>query len=165
MRVGAGFGLEREHGKIKLRTVFVRRHMAARDKIHELVKQALIKDGWTITDDPFTIEFDANTRVFADLGAERLIAAQRDKEKIAVEIKTFGGYSPIHEMQSAMGQYLMYLSFLNRVEPERVLYLAISDTVYGHIFTRESFRFLVEQYTIKLIVVDIGNTEVVQWIN
>ncbi len=139
--------------------------MAAKDKIHEAVKNALINDGWTITHDPYTIEFDANTRVFADLGAERLIAAQRDQEKIAIEIKTFGGYSPINEMQSAMGQYLMYVSFLKRVEPERILFMAISDVVYDYIFQRESFQFLLEQYSIKLIVVDIEQMEIKQWRN
>ncbi len=139
--------------------------MAAKDKIHFQVKNALIKDGWDITDDPYILEFDTETKIFIDLGAERVIAAQRNQEKIAVEIKTFGGYSPIHEMQSAMGQYLMYLSFLKKVEPERGLYLAISDVVYNHVFQRDSFQFLIEQYHIKLIVVDIDKMEVVQWKN
>ena len=56
------------------------------DKYHEAVRNALIKDGWTITDDPFTIDFEDAT-LFADLAAERTIAAQKDNEKIAIEIK------------------------------------------------------------------------------
>ena len=43
------------------------------DLYHEPVKQALIKDGWTITDDPFTIEYKG-LRLYADLGAEKPIA-------------------------------------------------------------------------------------------
>ncbi len=31
--------------------------MPARDKVHDIVKNALIKDGWTITDDPLTLKF------------------------------------------------------------------------------------------------------------
>ncbi len=139
--------------------------MAAKDKIHTQVKNALIKDGWDITDDPYILEFDIETKIFIDLGAERVIAAQRNQEKIAVEIKTFGGYSPIHEMQAAMGQYLMYFSFLNKVEPDRILYMAITDVVYNHLFQRDAFQLLIEQYHIKLIVVDIDKMEVTQWKN
>ncbi len=43
--------------------------MARLDKIHDKVKAALIKDGWMITHDPFTIEYGDLT-LFADLGKE-----------------------------------------------------------------------------------------------
>ena len=62
--------------------------MARLDKIHDKIKTALIKDGWTITHDPFAIqseEFD----LYVDLAAERIFAAERAGEKIAVEIKRF----------------------------------------------------------------------------
>ena len=29
--------------------------MSAKDAIHDAVMNALVKDGWTITDDPYTI--------------------------------------------------------------------------------------------------------------
>lgn len=80
--------------------------MAVKDKIHDIVKNALIKDGWRITDDPLTIEYE-DARVFIDLGAERVLAAERDNEKIAVEIKTFAGRSAIHAMEIALGQLLI----------------------------------------------------------
>ena len=51
------------------------------DKYHDAVKNALVKDGWTITNDPFTIDFEDAT-LFADLAAERTLAAQKDNEKI-----------------------------------------------------------------------------------
>ena len=44
------------------------------DLYHETVKQALEKDGWTITADPFVIEYKG-LRLYADLGAEKVIAA------------------------------------------------------------------------------------------
>lgn len=68
--------------------------MAAKDLIHNAVKQALIKDGWTVTDDPYTLAYAEDVTVFVDLGAERLIAAQRDLDKIAVEIKPLVGHLP-----------------------------------------------------------------------
>jgi hypothetical protein len=59
-----------------------------RDIIHEAVKNALVKDGWTITADPYTIEYEDVT-LFADLGAERPLAAERAGRKIVVEVKSF----------------------------------------------------------------------------
>jgi hypothetical protein len=60
--------------------------MPARDIFHETVKQALIKDGWTITADPFVIKLrDSDMNVYVDLAAERIIAAEKANEKIAVD--------------------------------------------------------------------------------
>ena len=42
--------------------------MPQRDAIHQIVKQALIRDGWEITDDPFVISFGERF-LFIDLGA------------------------------------------------------------------------------------------------
>ncbi|MEP7199171.1 MAG: element excision factor XisH family protein, partial [Chloroflexota bacterium] len=50
--------------------------MPAADIIHNAVKNALIKDGWTITDDQYTIGFE-DVNVYADLAAERRLAAER----------------------------------------------------------------------------------------
>jgi len=40
------------------------------------VKNALIKDGWTITDDPFTLEYGTD-KAYPDLAAERTFTAQK----------------------------------------------------------------------------------------
>ena len=76
--------------------------MPTRDAIHDAVKNALTKEGWVITDDPYTIEYEDAT-VFIDLGAERVIAAERNGEKIAVEIKSFVGPSAIHRYGIGLG--------------------------------------------------------------
>jgi len=52
---------------------------------HNVVKNALIKDGWLITDDPFSIKF-GGVDIFIDLAAEKLIAAEKQGRKIAVQI-------------------------------------------------------------------------------
>jgi len=136
--------------------------MAAKDLIHDAVKHALMKDGWTITDDPYTLEYEDAT-VFVDLGAERVIAAERNDEKIAVEIKSFLGHSAIQEFERALGQYFLYLSFLEETEPERKLYLAISAAVHENIFSRKSIQLMIRKHRIALIVVDLSNEEVVIW--
>src|SRR6266487_5559697 len=89
---------------------------------HEPVKGALSKDGWTITDDPYVIAYKG-LRLYADLGAEKLIAAQKLEQKIVVEVKVFGTPSPITELERAIGQYSIYRTLLERISPEGALWL------------------------------------------
>jgi hypothetical protein len=55
-----------------------------RDFYHQAARTALEKDGWLITDDPLDLT-TGEVALFADLGAERVIGAERGNEKIAVE--------------------------------------------------------------------------------
>lgn len=99
--------------------------MSAKDKFHDVVKAALQKDGWQITHDPLVLRVQGIADLYVDLGAENSIAADRQGEKIAVEIKSFIGTSTISEFHSAIGQFINYRYALELQEPERVLYLAV----------------------------------------
>ena len=68
--------------------------MPAKDIFHDAVRIGLEKDGWVITDDPLRIEV-GDVEMYIDLGAEQVLAAEREGEKIAVEIKSFIGTSNI----------------------------------------------------------------------
>ncbi len=138
--------------------------MPAHDLIHNAVKNALIKDGWTITADPFTLKFDAEI-VYANLAAEKTIAAERAGEKIAVEIKSFLGPSQMRDFESAIGQYTIYRDFLKVLEPNRKPFIAISDTTYDDFFSRTGIQYVVRQNGIALIIVDIEREELVKWTN
>ena len=96
--------------------------MAARDIFHDGVKQALEKAGWRITHDPLSLQI-GGVEMYIDLGAEQLIAAEKDGEKIVVEIKSFVAVSAIYEFHLAIGQYRNYQLALLQEDPERVLYL------------------------------------------
>jgi hypothetical protein len=98
--------------------------MAARDVFHQAVKQALINDGWTITDDPLVVQV-GSIDLYIDLGAEKLIAAERAGVRIAVEVKSFLGASVVSEFHTALGQFLNYRFALHEKDPTRVLYLAV----------------------------------------
>ncbi len=98
--------------------------MSAKDAFHDVVKNALKKAGWTITHDPLYISF-GGVQMQIDLGAERLIAAERDGEKIAVEVKSFLNTSAISDFHTALGQFLNYRAAIRAEEPERKLYLAV----------------------------------------
>ena len=96
----------------------------ARDLFHNIVKEALITEGWHITHDPFPVDY-GDVQMQIDLGAERLLAADRGSEKIAVEVKSFTKPSAISEFHTAVGQYLNYRYALRAQEPDRKLYLAV----------------------------------------
>lgn len=81
--------------------------MPAQDLFHQAVKNALIKDGWTITHDPLFLSF-GEVDFFLDLGAEKVFAAERSGRKIAVEVKSFTSSSAIAEFHTALGQFLNY---------------------------------------------------------
>jgi hypothetical protein len=133
------------------------------DTIHGPVRNALIKDGWTITADPFTIQFE-ELILFADLAAERAIALERGTEKIAVEIKTFGQPSFTHELHTAIGQFVNYSTVLRHNEPDRKLYLAVRDETFHEYFIQKGVQTIVSENHINLIVVNVLAEEIVRWI-
>lgn len=138
--------------------------MPRKDRIHESVKNALIKDGWTITDDPFRIVYE-DTDVYADLRIVKAADGTTVQRALVIEIKGFTGDSPIHNLENALGQYELYRIYLKSVAPEDKLYLAIRATTYNEQFTRPAFAVIVQEKNLPLLVVDTEREEVVQWIN
>jgi hypothetical protein len=138
--------------------------MPARDKIHMAVKNALLKDGWFITADPFELSFK-EVSLAVDLAAERLIEATRNNEKILVEVKSFLGRSFAKDFQEALGQYQMYLGFLEATHVPDTLYVAVSDVVYRRFFQQTAYQMLVERFQIRLLIVDIDQENIISWIS
>ncbi len=135
----------------------------AKDLIHDAVKEALEADGWTITDDPYYLQAKPH-RLRIDLGAERVIAAQKGTDKIAVEIKSFAKDSFIYEFYEVSGQYQFYEDFLEIQEQERILYLAISEFIFQSRFLRdESVMKRCQKIGIRFIIVDINTKKIVEW--
>ena len=137
--------------------------MPAKDTYHDAVKNALIKDGWTITADPYFIIYK-KLKLVADLGAERPFSAEREGEKIVVEVKSFLSPSFIYDLEQALGQYILYRNFLKRTAPERQLYLAMSQRIYKVNFD-ETLQIVVEENQLKLIIVDTDKEVITKWIN
>ncbi|MDB9446992.1 MULTISPECIES: XisH family protein [Nostocales] len=138
--------------------------MPAKDLYHDRVKNALIKDGWTITDDPYFIKYE-DAELFADLAAEKPLAAERQGQKIVVEIKSFVGKSLMYDFHSALGQYIVYRKLIQLTEPEYKLYLAVDDVVYGEFFQRKSVQVVSNENNVLLIVVDMEKEVIKQWIS
>jgi hypothetical protein len=134
------------------------------DLYHDTVKNALVKDGWIITDDPFLIAYKG-VRLYADLGAEKLLAAEKPEHKIVVEIKVFNSPSLMTELEKAVGQYGIYRTFLKRVNPERQLYLAVAQDVYQEFFQRPAIQDIITDHQISLLVFEPTSEEIIQWIS
>lgn len=136
--------------------------MAAKDAYHDTVKAALQKDSWVITHDPLVLELSSG-RLEIDLGAERLIAAQRDYAQIAVEIKSFLAPSLTSEFHNALGQFLNYRVALKLKQPNRVLFLAVPVKVYRNFFSGELAQLSVAEYSVKLLIFDPEQEVIVKW--
>ncbi len=137
--------------------------MPAHDLYHDTVKNALVKDGWTITHDPLRLRLRRGKNLFVDLGAERLLAAERGPEKIAVEIKGFGRSSDMKDLEDAVGQFVLYAHLLRRSEPERILYLALPETARRSVFEEEAGQVMLEDGVVRLFSFDPDREAIVQW--
>lgn len=71
-----------------------------------------------ITDEPLNIRC-GGVDIQIDLGAQRLTAAQKDRDKIAVEVKNFVSASKISEFHMALGQFINYRTALRAEDPNR----------------------------------------------
>ena len=137
--------------------------MVAKDSLHFQVRRALEKDGWTITDDPFVIEY-LGTRLKADLGAEKIFAAEKDERKIVVEIKIFGGLSFFYELHNATGQYCNYRILLNETNPEREIWLAVPLNIYQSEFQKKATQKIIAGLKIKILVYEPEEEVIAEWI-
>ncbi|HIK03481.1 MAG TPA: XisH family protein [Trichormus sp. M33_DOE_039] len=138
--------------------------MPAKDIYHDAVKNALIKDGWTITADPYTIKYE-KVQLFADLLADRTLEIERNGQQIVVEIKIFITRSPMREFETALGQYIIYRTLLKTIFPETKIYLAIGTTIYQSFFQQKAISMVIEENNLLLIVVALKKEEVFQWRN
>lgn len=136
--------------------------MPAKDLYHDTVKNALERDGWIVID---SLPLKVGKRdLFIDLGAEKLLIAERANQKIAVEVKSFISASPVSDLEQALGQYLLYEDLMRAQYPDRLLYLAVRDTVYNSFFQEEIVQIVLESRRLKLLIFDEIQEVIIQWI-
>lgn len=136
----------------------------ARDKYHDIVRLALEKDGWLITHDPYKIML-GKRRGYIDLGAEKvLIAAEKESEKIAIEIKTFNTNSDLDAFENALGQFLLYWRALSIIEPDRILYLGMPKGFYLRFFDDPFFVETAQDFNVKMLIYNEQKAIIEQWI-
>lgn len=101
--------------------------------------------------------------MFIDLGAEQILAAEKAGQRIAVEIKSFAGASPVTDFHLAVGQFVNYRMALGEDEPERTLYLAVPSAAYDAFFTLPFAQTAIRHHGLKLIVYHPEQERIVQW--
>jgi hypothetical protein len=137
--------------------------MSRRDDLHFSLRRTLEQDGWTITDDPLVLILE-KTLLKADLGAEKFFTAERENQKIAIEVKDFDAPSVISELEKTIGQIQLYQWALEEQEPERQLFLAISQPVYLKHFQKPIFQLVIKRNKINLLVYEPIEEVIIQWI-
>ncbi len=135
----------------------------AKDRFHSVVRIALEKDKWQITADPYEINID-DVDFEIDLAAEQLLAADRGNQKIAVEIKSFVSPSNISDFHTALGQFLNYRDALEKIELDRQLYLAVRVPIYESFFQRRFIAAAITRYQLRLVIYDVKQEVIVQWL-
>jgi hypothetical protein len=136
--------------------------MPRKDQIHEAVKNALIKDGWTILADPYVIIY-RRSQLYADLCVER----EREsgaRRVIVVEIKSFRGASALHDFHAALGQYIAYRDLLAETDQPLQVYLAMSQEAHRAVFRLDAVQAIARREHLLMLIVDARQQEVVEWI-
>ena len=96
-------------------------------------------------------------RAYSDsthLGAQKLVAVEKHGKKIAIEVKSFIGASPVLNLENALGQYILYYDILQRLEPDRSLYLAVQQETFSELFEEPIGKILLENQRFCLLVFD-----------
>jgi XisH protein len=135
----------------------------ARDLFHQVVKEALEAEGWTITADPFIIK-TIGLRLEIDLAAEQVFAAEKGKEEIVVEVKSFLSKSKLADFYEAKGKYDTYRYGLEEAPINKKLYLAIEETIFNTFFQKPLIKTIVEKDHIDLIIFNNLTKKIVKWI-
>jgi XisH protein len=138
--------------------------MPAHDLYHETVRNALIKDGWKITDAPYIIKLQTKGALYVDLGAEKIFAAEKDATKIAVEVKSFNTPSVITEFHHAVGQYQSYRIMMAKRDTDRQLFLAIPDHLMDWFLAKELPVTVIQELNISVFFYNKETEEITQWI-
>lgn len=134
--------------------------MPAKDRYHDTVKRALIKDGWTILDDQYFI--GTETR---ELWVDLHIEDKTGERRVLVEVKSFlAGESAVENLANAIGKYQIYEAAIAIRRLQLPIYLAIPIQIFEGIFSEDLVHELTRKIEVRLIVYDPEKEVIVQWI-
>ncbi|NJO18842.1 MAG: fatty-acid oxidation protein subunit alpha [Spirulinaceae cyanobacterium RM2_2_10] len=138
--------------------------MSRKDTFHDVVRRSLEKDGWTITHDPLKLRYELGN-LYVDLGAEKILTAEREGQKIAVEVKSFLQNSAVSEFHSALGQFISYRTLLDEQYPDYVLYLAVPRDIYTSFFASQFVQNIINSQQLKLLIYRPAQEVIDRWLN
>jgi hypothetical protein len=136
----------------------------AKDFFYDIFKEILLSSGWKITHDPYQVRV-GSIGYEIDFGAEKLIGAEKDDKKIAIELKSFVGPSNINEFHKAVGQFNDYFVILEILDPSRILYLAIPEKIWNTFFQEIVIQKAIQRVQAKVIIYNPSTKKIVKWID
>ncbi|NJK73586.1 MAG: hypothetical protein HC849_15430 [Oscillatoriales cyanobacterium RU_3_3] len=83
---------------------------------------------------------------------------------IAECLQSFISPSNVSEFHTALGQFLNYRDALEKVEPDRQLYLAVRLPIYQTFFQRRFIVSAVDRYQLRLVIYDVQQEVINQWL-
>jgi len=101
--------------------------------------------------------------LYVDLAAAIALSAEKDNQKIAVEVKSFVGKSETADLQQALGQYFLYRWLMDRQDPDRVLFLAVPETIYRQLFEGVKGEILLSNGKLKVFGYSTEKEEIIGW--
>lgn len=133
--------------------------MPAIDDCQSQIIRALEKVGWMVSPKPYILRLNRKHRLHID------IEAQNDDEHIIViEVKCFhDSKSETVDLYQAIGQYIIYRNLLKQQNIELDLFLAVPSHAYDGVFERMGKSAIIEN-DVKMIIVDIENEEILEWL-
>lgn len=98
-----------------------------------------------------------------DLGAEKIITAEKGITKIAIEVKSFLNPSVVHDFLLATGQYKGYETVLKWKKIDRIMFLAMPQFIFDRLIMYEFVQEMIKDLDIKLILFDEQQNLIVSW--
>lgn len=133
--------------------------MPAKDRYHDTVKRALIKDGWSITGEHVKIGIE-NRSLFVDIEASKIDGSL----VILVEVKELEDTrAQVEALANALGKYALYRLALNAMDSKIALYLAVTQAAYQGILSEKIGILALNDANIALLVFDPMREEIVAW--
>jgi hypothetical protein len=133
----------------------------AKDKLHNIVEIALLKDGW-LNIKAISLDYEG-TDLNIDIIADKLISAEKGNLQIAVEVKSFGNPSVTYDFHQAVGQYLHYRMAIERLGIQRTPYLAVPEAIYTNYLSQPFFQDSLSLHRVNLVTVDVVFQEIARW--
>jgi hypothetical protein len=132
--------------------------LPAKDRSHDLLKRALVKNQWLITNEQIKLKV-GDRRLWIDLEAEHLTKSTL----ILIEVKEMNSASQVDDLSNAVGQYLMYRVALENKNIQVPLYMAVSSNTFRGILSEEIGQLMIERFKIALIIFDPESEEITEW--
>jgi hypothetical protein len=136
--------------------------MSTPDLYHDVVRDALRKDGWRITHTALQLKARAASSTEESWEGPWLIA-DKDERKGAVAVDSFIGRSSPADVIQTWERLGFSRPRLHALDSDRVVYLAVRQATYSACFGGTDGDLLLAKEGIQLIVFDPRAEVIVQW--